>query len=102
MKDVLGDVAKIISLVKYSPEGENMLGNIKDLIHFESLYTDDKITFKLKHIAIMQTHIVPLLWNNTSGNNILKTLPLSYHQLKIVSINQNGAAPAKYHLRQKL
>ena len=87
MKDVMGAVAKIISLVKYSPEGENMLGNIKDLIHFESLDTDDKITFKLKDIAIMQTHIVPLLRSNTSGNNILKTSPLSYHQLKTVSIN---------------
>ena len=45
------------------------------------------ITFKLKDIAIVQTHIIPLLRNNTSGNNILKTSILSYHQLKIVSIN---------------
>ena len=35
------------------------------------------ITFKLKDIAIVQTHIIPILRNNTSGNNILK--PRSYH-----------------------
>ena len=45
------------------------------------------ITFKLKDIAIVQTHIIPLLRNNTLGNNILKTLILSYYQLKIVSTN---------------
>ena len=45
------------------------------------------ITFMLKDIAIVQTHIIPLVQNNTSGNNILKTSILSYHQLKIVSIN---------------
>ena len=44
-------------------------------------------TFKLKDIAIAQTYIIPLLWNNTSGNNILKTSILSYHQLKIISSN---------------
>ena len=44
-------------------------------------------TFKLKDIAIMQTYIIQLLQKNTSGNNILKTSTLSYHQLKIVSIN---------------
>ena len=44
-------------------------------------------SFKLKDITIMQTNIIPLLWKNTSGNNILKTSTLSYHQLKIVSIN---------------
>ena len=31
------------------------------------------ITFKLKDIAIVQTHIIPLIRSNTSGNNILKT-----------------------------
>lgn len=36
MKDVLGTVTEIISLVKYSPKRENLLGNIKDLIRFES------------------------------------------------------------------
>ena len=46
------------------------------------------ITLKLKDIAIVQTHIIPLLQNNTSGNNILKTSILSYHPLKIVSFNQ--------------
>ena len=65
-------------------------------------------TFKLKDIAIMQTHVIPLLWKNTSGNNILKTLTLSYHHLKIISITCfhgipiKGAAPAKYHSQQKL
>ena len=44
-------------------------------------------TFKLNDIAIMQTHIIPLLWKNTSSSNILKTWTLSYHQFKIVSIN---------------
>ena len=29
-------------MVKYSPKRENLLGNIKDLIHFESLHTDDE------------------------------------------------------------
>ena len=45
MKDVTGTVtvAEIISLVKYSPKRENLLGSIKDLIHFKSLHTDDKI-----------------------------------------------------------
>ena len=43
MKDVMGTVTEIISLVKYSPKRENLLENIKDLIHFESLHTDDEI-----------------------------------------------------------
>ena len=43
------------------------------------------ITFRLKDIVL--AHIIPLLLSNTSGNNILKTSILSYHQLKIVSIN---------------
>ena len=42
MKDVMGTVTEITSLVKYSPKIENLLGNIKDLIHFESLHTDDE------------------------------------------------------------
>ena len=42
-KDVMGTVTKIISLVEYSPKRENLLGNIKDLIHFESLHNDDEI-----------------------------------------------------------
>ena len=36
------------------------------------------INFKLKDIAISQTHIIPLLRNNTSGNTIFKTSILSY------------------------
>ena len=44
MKDVMETVTEIISLVKYSPKTENLLGNIKDLSHFESLHTDDEIT----------------------------------------------------------
>ena len=43
MKDVMGTVTEIISLVKYSPERENLLGNIKDLIHCESLHTGDEM-----------------------------------------------------------
>ena len=43
MKDVMETVTEIISLLKYSPERENLLGNINDLIHFESLHTDDEI-----------------------------------------------------------
>ena len=43
-------------------------------------------TFKLKDVEVMETHIIPLLWKNISGNNILKTSSLSYHQLKIISI----------------
>ena len=43
MKDVMVTVTEIILLVKYSPKRENMRGNIKDLIHFESLHTDDEI-----------------------------------------------------------
>ena len=43
MKDVMVTVTEIISLVKYLPKRENLLGNIKDLIHFESLHTDDEI-----------------------------------------------------------
>ena len=36
-------VTEIILLVKYSPKRKNLLGNIKDLVHFESLHTDDEI-----------------------------------------------------------
>ena len=43
MKDVMGTVTEIISLVKYSPKRENLLGNIKDLIHLRSLHTDHDI-----------------------------------------------------------
>ena len=43
MKDVMGTVTEIISLVKYSPKRENLLGNIKDFIHFDTLHTDDEI-----------------------------------------------------------
>ena len=43
MKNVTGTATEIISLVKYSPKIENLLGNIKDLIHFKSLHTDDEI-----------------------------------------------------------
>ena len=43
MKDVMGTVTEIISLAKYSPKRENLLGNIEDLIHFQSLHTDDEI-----------------------------------------------------------
>ena len=42
MKDVVGTVTEIISLVKYSPKRENLPGNIEDLIHFVSLDTDDE------------------------------------------------------------
>ena len=42
MKDVMGTVTEIILLVKYSPKRENLLENIKDVIHFESLRTDDE------------------------------------------------------------
>ena len=38
----MGTVTEIILLVKYSLKRENLLGNIKDLIHFESLHTDDE------------------------------------------------------------
>ena len=43
MKEVMGTVTEIISLVKHSPKRENLLGNINDFIHFESLHTDDEI-----------------------------------------------------------
>ena len=43
MEDVMGTVTEIISLVKYSPKRDNLLENIKDLIHFESLHTIDEI-----------------------------------------------------------
>ena len=43
MKDVMGTVTEIISLVKYSSKRETLLRSIKDLIHFESLHTDDEI-----------------------------------------------------------
>ena len=43
MKDAMGTVTQIISLIKYSLKRENLLGNIQDLIHFESLHTDDDI-----------------------------------------------------------
>ena len=49
-------------------------------------------TYKLKDIAIMPTHIIRLLRKNTSGNNILKTPTLSYHQLKI-HFNQLAFTP---------
>ena len=43
MKDVMGTATETNSLVKYPPKRENLLGNIKGLIHFESLHTDDEI-----------------------------------------------------------
>ena len=43
MKYVMGTVTKIISLAKYSPKRENLLGNIKNLILFKSIHTDDEI-----------------------------------------------------------
>ena len=43
MKDVMGTVNEIISLVKYSPKRENLLGNIKDLVYFESKHTNHEI-----------------------------------------------------------
>ena len=42
MKDIIGTATEIFSLVEYSPKKENLLGNIKDLIHFESLHTNDE------------------------------------------------------------
>ena len=36
-------------------------------------------TFKSKDLAILQTHIIPLLQNNIWGNNFLKISILSYH-----------------------
>ena len=47
MKDAMGTVTKIISLVKYPPKRENLLWNTKDLIHFESLHADDEIEVAL-------------------------------------------------------
>ena len=43
MKDILRTITEIILLVKYPPKRENLLGNIKDLIYFESLHTDYEI-----------------------------------------------------------
>ena len=43
MKGVMGTVTKIISLVKYSPKRENLLGNIKNFIHFEFIHTVEEI-----------------------------------------------------------
>ena len=40
MKDVMGTVVEIISLVKYSPKRERMLGDIKENIQFESADQD--------------------------------------------------------------
>ena len=40
MKDVMRTITEFISLVKYSPKIENLLGNIKDLIHFETVNTE--------------------------------------------------------------
>ena len=41
MKDVMGTVTKIISLVKYWPKRENLLWNIKNFIHFEFIHTNE-------------------------------------------------------------
>ena len=108
MEDVMRTVTEIISQVKCSPKRENLLGKLSYFskpshrkllivlsstrLHYrvkEKGQTMDLsiITFKLRDIAIVQTHIIPLLRNNTLGNNILKTSILSYHQLKIISIN---------------
>ena len=43
MKEVMATVTEFTSLVKYTPKRESLLGKIKDLIHFESLHTDDEI-----------------------------------------------------------
>ena len=43
MNGVMGTIAKVISLVKHSPKRENLLGNIKNFIHFEFIHTDEEI-----------------------------------------------------------
>ena len=71
MKDVMGTVTEIISLVKYSPKRENLPGNIKDLIHFESLHTDDEI-----EVAPTLDKLSATRW--TVRGNAYKKIEISY------------------------
>ena len=74
MKDVMGTITEIISLVKYSPKRENLLGNIKDLIHFESLHTDDLI-----EVAPTLDKLSATRW--TVRGNANKKIESNYKQL---------------------
>ena len=74
MKDVMGTGTEIISLVKYSPKIENLLGNIKDLIHFEYLHTDDEIEVTPTLDKLSATR-----W--TVRENANKKIESSYHPL---------------------
>ena len=71
MKDVMGTLTEIISLVKYSPKRENLPGNIKDLIHFESLHTDDEI-----EVAPTLDKLSATRW--TVRGNAYKKIEISY------------------------
>ena len=71
MKDVMGTVTEIISLVKYSPKRENLLGNIKDLIHFGSLQTDDEI-----EVAPTLDKLSSTRW--TARGNVCKKIESNY------------------------
>ena len=66
MKGVMGTVTKIISLVKYSPKRENLLGNINNFIHFEFIHTDEQILLlDGQFVEKMESDYLPLmkLWD---------------------------------------
>ena len=71
MKDVMGTVTEIISLINYSAKRENLLGNIKDLIHFESLHTDDEI-----EVAPTSDKLFTTRW--TARGNVYKKIESNY------------------------
>ena len=74
MKDVMGTINQIISLVKYLPKREILLGNIKDLIHLESLHTDDLI-----EVAPTLDKLSATRW--TVRGNANKKIESNYEQL---------------------
>ena len=74
MKDVMGTITEIISLVNYSPKRENLLRNIMDLIHFESLHTDDEI-----EVAPTLDKLSATRW--TVRGNANKKIESNYDQL---------------------
>ena len=74
MKDLMGTVTEIITLVKYLPKRENLLGNMKDLIYFKSLPTDDEI-----EVAATLNKLSATRWK--VRGNAYKNIESSYHPL---------------------
>ena len=86
MRDVMGTVTEIISLVKYSPKRENMLGDIKNLILFESQFTDNPIDA----VAPNLNTLCPTRWT-VRGTSYLKIIENFDALMKLWDISLTGS-----------